>query len=111
MGLNVDFVRPGQSLAGYDLVVVPSLPIINNETLSALSQVDGIVVYGPRIGSKTQNFQIPLNLPPGNLQSIFPIKVTRVSSWNSNASLEVTYQGTSYPVYYWTEVVLSILQN
>jgi beta-galactosidase len=37
-------------------------------------------VIGPRSGSKTADFKIPETLPPGLLQQILPIRITRVES-------------------------------
>ncbi|GAA5334272.1 MULTISPECIES: beta-galactosidase [Thermus] len=80
LGLDVDIVPPGAALQGYRLVLVPSLPIVREEVLSAFREADGIVLWGPRSGSKTANFHIPQALPPGPLQALLPLKVVRVES-------------------------------
>ncbi|MEZ0348635.1 MAG: beta-galactosidase, partial [Thermus sp.] len=80
LGLDVDILPPGASLAGYRLVVVPSLPVVREEALSALKEAEGLVLLGPRSGSKTDAFQIPPELPPGPLQALLPLKVVRVES-------------------------------
>lgn len=68
-GVDVDVVPPARSLAGYKLVVVPSLPHITAEALRALSSCRGSILFGPRSGSKTDSFCIPTGLPPGPLRS------------------------------------------
>ena len=80
LGLDVDFIRPGDSLKGYKLVVVPSLPIISEAAERSLTEADGLVFFGPRSGSKTRHYQIPANLPPGPLQNLLKLRVTEVSS-------------------------------
>ena len=80
LGLDVDVVPPGASLRGYALTVVPSLPIVRGEALKAFQEAEGIVLFGPRSGSKTETFQIPRELPPGPLQALLPLKVVRVES-------------------------------
>jgi beta-galactosidase len=80
LGLNVDIIPPGRSLHGYKMVVVPCMPIIPNGLVEQLAAFSGPVLIGPRSGSKTADFAIPANLPPGPLQSLLPLKVTRVES-------------------------------
>ena len=79
-GLDVDFVPPGASLAGYSLALVPCLPVISDAALAAFQAFDGIVLFGPRSGSKTAEFRIPDTLPPGPLQALLPIVVEQVAS-------------------------------
>ena len=80
LALDVDFVRPGQKLDGYALVLVPSLPYVSDAALEAFEKAKGIVLYGPRTGSKTRNFTIPVGLPPGPLRALLNIRVAQVSS-------------------------------
>lgn len=80
LGLDVDFVLPRASLKEYKLVLVPSLPIVREEAFRAFQEAEGLVLFGPRSGSKTINYQIPQELPPGPLQALLPLKVTRVES-------------------------------
>lgn len=80
LGLDVDFVRPGAKLAGYKLVLVPTMPYVNDAAESAFAAADGIVLYGPRSGSKTRHHAIPRNLPPGPLAPLTKVRVLEVSS-------------------------------
>lgn len=80
LGLDIDIMRPGQSLKGYALVLVPSLPIVSDAVERAFKEADGVVLYGPRTGSKTRHFATPANLPPGPLQSLLGIRIIEVSS-------------------------------
>jgi beta-galactosidase len=80
LGLDVDFVAPGASLAGYKLVLVPTMPHINEAAERALAGADGVVLYGPRTGSKTRHHAIPEELPPGRLSAVLRARVLEVSS-------------------------------
>ena len=62
------------------MIVAPSLPILTDALVKRLVQSNVPVLIGPRSGSKTVNFAIPAELPPGPLQRAIPIKVTRVES-------------------------------
>ena len=102
LGLDVDVVPPGVSLEGYRLVVIPSLPIVSKRALESLKNFSGIVVFGPRTGSKTETFTIPLNLPPGPLQEFLPLKVTQVESLPPQME-KMYWRGQEYPVGIWKE--------
>jgi beta-galactosidase len=80
LGLDIDIVSPDDDLAGYRLIVAPSLPILTPERVARLAGSGARVLLGPRSGSKTPAFRIPPDLPPGPLQAHLPLKVTRVES-------------------------------
>ncbi len=105
LGLDIDIVSSKSDLAGYKLVVVPCQPIVSDAFAERLSQVDGAVILGPRTGSKTGEFAIPDALPPGNLQKLIPIKVTRVGSLRDGQTVE----GDGYGVHRWIEEIESNL--
>ena len=65
-------LRLQRQLAGYKLILVPPLPIVRPEFLDALRRSSGLVLFGPRLGSKTANFRIPENLPPGPFKNCSP---------------------------------------
>lgn len=79
-GLDVDVVSPEADFSGYRLIVAPSLPVLNDDLVSRLSGSNAQVILGPRTGSKTCDLQIPPDLPPGPLQSLLPLRITRVES-------------------------------
>jgi beta-galactosidase len=80
LGLDVDFVAPGAPLSGYALVLVPSLPVVSEAAARALEMATGIIVLGPRTGSKTRNVSIPANLAPGPLADLTGVRVVQVAS-------------------------------
>ncbi len=109
LGLNVDVVRPGGDLSGYRLVVVPSLPIVSPELVDQVSRCPGLVLFGPRLGSKTENFHIPGNLPPGVMQELLPLQVLRVDSLPDDAPVAVNWNGAAYSAHTWIEQTASEL--
>lgn len=86
LGLDIDIVAPDAALDGYRLVVIPCMPIWPEGLVDRLSAFDGPIVIGPRSGSKTQDFRIPDELPPGELQRLVPIKVVRAESLRDGVS-------------------------
>ena len=80
LGLNIDIVSPESVLDGYKMIIVPSLPILDKKHLEHIFQQNVPTLFGPRTGSKTVDFSIPSELPPGPLQSEIPLKVARVES-------------------------------
>jgi beta-galactosidase len=90
LGLDVDFVRPGADLRGYKLVLVPTMPYVSDAAERAFAAADGVVLYGPRTGSKTRHHAIPSNLPPGPLSSLLKARVLEVSSLRPGLNSKVT---------------------
>lgn len=80
LGLDVDFVRPGEVLDGYAMVVVPCLSIVDDKALTALRKTNAKLLVGPRSGSRDRNFRFPENLAPGVLQELTGNRVTQVST-------------------------------
>lgn len=80
LGLDVDIVSPDAPLDGYAMAVVPCLPIVEETLVGRLACFAGPVVIGARSGSKTVDLSIPAALPPGALQQLIPLAVTRVST-------------------------------
>jgi beta-galactosidase len=104
LGLDVDFVPQGHALDGYDLVMVPSLPHVSDGALSAFENAKGVILYGPRTGSKTRHFSIPEGLSPGPLRELLGLRVTQVSSLRPGLSEGVTGQASGQAMR-WREYV------
>jgi beta-galactosidase len=69
-----------------------------------------MVLFGPRLGSKTKNFRIPEDLPPGPMQEFLPLRVLRVDSLPFFASESVRWNGELYAAQTWVEHVASDLE-
>ena len=89
LGLDVDFVAPGADLTGYSLVLVPTMPHVSDDAERAFAGASGIIIYGPRSGSRTRHHAIPANLPPGPLGSLLGMRVLEVSSLRPGLSSTV----------------------
>lgn len=102
-GLDIDIVAPDADFTGYALVVAPSLPILSEATLDALTAAGAVVLFGPRTGSRTSDGHIPAVLPPGALQRRLPLKVARVESLRPGAGPSVRADGVSLGGRLWRE--------
>ena len=109
LGLNVDIVPPGGDLSSYRLVLVPSLPTVSPAMVEQVRRCSGLVLFGPRLGSKTESFHIPGNLPPGAMQELLPLKVQRVDSLPADVPVTVQWNGATYSAHTWIEQVASEL--
>lgn len=105
LGLDVDIVPPGAPLAGYRLALVPVLTHVSDGALEAFRAFEGVTVFGPRSGSKTEHFRIPDALPPGPLQQLLPIKVARVESLRPGLTRPVALGNRLYEASHWVERV------
>lgn len=106
LGLNIDIVPSGAALDDYRIAVAPCLPIVSAAAMAALSGFDGPLLLGPRSGSKTAGFAIPPELPPGPLQRLIPLKVTRVESLRPG----LAETGDGFVVERWIETVEMALE-
>lgn len=105
LGVDVDVVRSGADLKSYALVCVPSLPIVSDAALRAFRSSDAVLVLGPRSGSRTVSHRIPETLPPGPLQDLIDLKVTRVESLLPGQSEQLAWNERRYPATRWMEHV------
>ena len=111
-GLTVDILKPGSDLTQYTIVIIPSLTIISDDVLNSFKQFkttnpNGLLIFGPRTGSKTENFAIPSNLAPGKLQEILPIQVQKVESFREGAPKDgsIEYNQKKFPYTIWREMI------
>ena len=92
LGLSIDIVSPNQSdLSGYKVILMPGLMHIGDKLNSAINEFDGVLISGPRTGSKTLDMSIPSELPP-----VVPgIKgtVARVETLRPNAMIPIKDSG------------------
>lgn len=101
LGLDVDILASDATLDGYAMVVVPSLPILDDALVTRLATLDVPVLFGPRSGSRTVDFQIPEGLPPGPLRTALPITVSGVESLREG----LVEQGDGFEIACWFEHV------
>lgn len=113
LGLSIDVISPEQSLDGYKMVVVPSLPIIPDAFNDALAGFSGPVVFGPHTGSKTPDFAYSPGLNPsaGTVRDRLPMRVTRVETPPDYAGSGIKYGGANYSISAWEEWIECSRQN
>ncbi|OYY72114.1 MAG: beta-galactosidase [Sphingomonas sp. 28-63-12] len=106
LGLDVDILPPDAVLDGYKMVVAPSLPILDTALVGRLAGLGVPVLFGPRSGSRTRDFQIPQGLPPGTLHDAIPITISRVESLREG----LEEQGDGFMISRWFEYVESLVE-
>lgn len=113
LGLSIDVIGPEQSLEGYKMVVVPSMPIIPAPFNTLLSAYNGPIIFGPRSAALTANFSYAPGIQPsqGVLRDRLPMRVTRIETPPEYANSGVLYDGTKYNITYWEEWVSCNRQN
>jgi beta-galactosidase len=106
LGVDVDFVSVGEAkLDGYRLIIVPSLAMPDDATVNALNVSNGVIVFGPRSGAKTQEFSISEGLPPGPLREFVPIKVIAVETLRPDCNGNIAYKGERHDSGKWRETI------
>ena len=91
-GVNVDILPPDADFSGRKLVAVPALFAPTAAFAENIRAAGSVVLFGPRCGSKTENFAVPPNLPPGVLQDDLGLTVERVESLPPGATMEVRFR-------------------
>jgi beta-galactosidase len=94
-GASIDVEPPDpQAIGRRRLIVIPGLFAPTPAFVEALQASGAILLLGPRAGSKTADFQIPRDLPPGALRSLVDVTVSRVESLRPGAAIEVEDKGS-----------------
>jgi beta-galactosidase len=96
-GLSVDLIPPAsEAVAGRKLVLLPGLFAPRADFVEALAKSGAVTLMGPRSGSKTPDFHIPANLPPGSLNRLIDLKVRRVESLRPGIVTPIAGSGISH---------------
>lgn len=103
LGLDVDIVSPQADLSSYALIVLPLSVRVTPELLTQLQQSKAQLVFAPRSGSKTSDYQIPHNLAPGVLTQLLGLRVLRVASLPPVYVEHATLLGSPLQVSGWFE--------
>jgi len=90
-GVDVDIISPRDDFTGRKLIVAPLWWAPAAEAVGRLQKSACPVLFGPRCGSRTEDFAIPGNLPPGVLRPLLKLSVRRVESLPPHAPLAVTF--------------------
>ncbi len=109
-GLNVDIVSPSANLDGYDLILAPCLTSLSAALVTRIRETGAPVLFGPRSGSKTSQFQIPADGAPGPLQDAIRLSVTHVESLRPSLSETGRVGDKPFTISRWKEHVASPLK-
>jgi beta-galactosidase len=103
-GLSVDVVPPTlEAVAWRKLVLLPGLFAPRADFVHALARGESVVLMGPRSGSRTPEFRIPDELPPGNLRSLIDLEVQNVETLRPGITISVA--GSAGCFERWREIV------
>ncbi|REG81827.1 beta-galactosidase [Marinomonas pollencensis] len=111
LGLSVDIIPPSASLDTYELLLLPAQVHISDELLTRLNQFQGVLLIGPRSGSKTQQYHIPANLPPGPLADLLPLTVERVDALPEHTQPHVYGRWGEGKLCHWHEQIATKLPS
>jgi beta-galactosidase len=99
LGLSIDIVAPSApNLDDYKLVLIQGLMRWPESLLQQIETHPGVVLVGPRTGSKTENFSIPASLPPAIPK--FDCKVSYVETLEEGSKRDLLAGGM---VHSWVE--------
>ena len=105
LGLDIDIVSPGADLSGYQMIVLPGLPILSDALVDALERCDAQLLALPRTGAKTEHFHIPEGLAPGRLKRLIDVTVAAVESLRPGAVKGADLDGAALTIANWREHV------
>ncbi|MFT2110984.1 beta-galactosidase [Marinomonas sp. 2405UD68-3] len=89
LGLSVDIISAKAEFEHYQMLVLPAQAYVSPRLEARLENYRGVLLVGPRSGSKTESYQIPENLPPGPLAKILPVTVERVDALPEHTQMDV----------------------
>ncbi|MDV7143903.1 beta-galactosidase [Tropicimonas sp. TH_r6] len=64
LGLSVDFLPLDANVSDHHLILAPGLFTLPESLKASLAARDGITILGPRSGTRSPEFEIPVPLPP-----------------------------------------------
>lgn len=106
-GVSVDVIPPTpDAVRDRRLVLLPGLFAPSEEFVAALAESGAVALSGPRSGSKTKDFQIPRDLPPGPLAPLVGLRIRRVESLRPGIGVPVAGSNTGAAFDGWREFVL-----
>lgn len=115
-GLDVDIVSPSVALDDYKLILlcnntIDDASLAHKLEQCAVSKISPSIVLFPGAASRTSNYAIPDNLPPGHLQTLIDIRVVRSESLPpDHISLASDELGQDCACSQWREQIVSTLE-
>jgi beta-galactosidase len=96
LGLGVDVLPARRDLSGYRLVVVPSMPIVDDavaDALAAYVEGGGTLVVGPHTGVRDTTGAVPDRRMPASLVDLLGIEVTEIASGELSVGVQGAVSG------------------
>ncbi len=114
-GANVDIIAPTASLDNYRLVLVCSSTEDDPELVARLTaahqQHQCVIALFPGTGSRSSEYRIPDNLPPGHYDQLLPLQIIRSESLPAHESMTATNsKGRNRHCSQWREEVKSEIE-
>lgn len=103
LGVNVDFISVDSDFSPYSIILAPCLPIVDEALLQKCRDSKATFIFGPRAGAKTREFGYPMNLPPGALQDLMPIRVLSVETLREDCTEPLLWGEQQYESGIWRE--------
>jgi beta-galactosidase len=106
-GLTVDVVRPAADLSGYGLVLLPTVYLLTDPEVAALTAYvagGGTLVVGCWSGLVDERDQVPPGAYPGRLRDL--LGVTVADHLPLAAPTVVDFDGTGHEVALWSEALV-----
>jgi beta-galactosidase len=100
LGLSIDIISPDHDISKYKLVVAPSLPVIPKNLLQSAKISKTKLLFGPRSGSKTSEYQIPPKYPFNR-----DFKFIKSESLRDGASLKINMNDKIYYSKNWRDII------
>jgi beta-galactosidase len=97
LGLGTDVVPTRSDLSPYRVVVVPSMPVVDElvaAELTAYVESGGTLVVGPRAGVRDRSGAVPERRPPAGLDRLLGIEVTDIASSRESVDVQGLVSGT-----------------
>ncbi|WP_136689807.1 beta-galactosidase [Halorhabdus amylolytica] len=105
-GVTVDLVDADTDLAGYAVVLAPSLHLVSEDRadrLAAYVEDGGELVLTIRSATKTDTDKLRDDLAPGPLEPVLGARIEQFESLAPNLEPQVTYDGDTYDYRTWGE--------
>ena len=100
LGLSIDIISPDHDISKYKLVVAPSLPVIPINLLQNAKIANTKLLFGPRSGSKTSEYQIPPEYPFNR-----DFQFIKSESLRDSASLKINMNDKIYYSKNWRDII------
>ena len=105
LGINIDFISVNSDFTPYSIIIVPSLPIVDQDFVDKCKASSAHYIFGPRAGAKTPEFGYPSILPPGLLQQLIPIRILSVETLRADCMEGLCWNKQQYQSGSWCEQI------